>query len=143
MSETFCPVSSRLQTQLSRWVWHSSWFPCSAPHTRLSTNMCSAPFVGKKHSLPYSLSSASASQRLFMVHISNYARPCFRRLSSLVEDCPQGLKDCREPSLGLEGLLRQRARELQGKEESQVIHMSQLASYKIKMVIQTSTCVLV
>ncbi|XP_067471741.1 hsp70-binding protein 1 [Thunnus thynnus] len=40
-------------------------------------------------------------------------------LCCLVEDCPQGLKDCREPSLGLEELLRQRARELQGKEESQ------------------------
>ncbi|KAM9843684.1 hsp70-binding protein 1 [Aulostomus maculatus] len=40
-------------------------------------------------------------------------------LCCLVEDCPQGLKDCRDPSLGLDELLRQRARELQGKEESQ------------------------
>ncbi|KAM7372166.1 hypothetical protein PAMP_009357 [Pampus punctatissimus] len=51
--------------------------------------------------------------------ISNCSRSCFRCLSSLVEDCPEGLKDCRDPSLGLEDLLRQRARELQGKEESQ------------------------
>lgn len=40
-------------------------------------------------------------------------------LCCLVEDCPQGLKDCRNPTLGLEELLRQRSRELQGKEESQ------------------------
>ncbi|XP_040918021.1 hsp70-binding protein 1 [Toxotes jaculatrix] len=40
-------------------------------------------------------------------------------LCCLVEDCPQGLKDCMNPALGLEELLRQRARELQGKEESQ------------------------
>ncbi|XP_070703850.1 hsp70-binding protein 1 [Pempheris klunzingeri] len=40
-------------------------------------------------------------------------------LCCLVEDCPQGLKDCRDPALGLEVLLRQRSRELQGKEESQ------------------------
>ncbi|CAJ1076876.1 hsp70-binding protein 1 [Xyrichtys novacula] len=40
-------------------------------------------------------------------------------LCCLVEDCPQGLKDCRTPALGLEELLRQRSRELQGKEESQ------------------------
>ncbi|XP_068435127.1 hsp70-binding protein 1 [Clinocottus analis] len=37
----------------------------------------------------------------------------------LVEDCPQGLKDCRNPALGLKELLRQRSRELQGKEENQ------------------------
>ncbi|XP_034394438.1 hsp70-binding protein 1 [Cyclopterus lumpus] len=40
-------------------------------------------------------------------------------LCCLVEDCPQGLKDCRNPSLGLKELLRQRTTELQGKEESQ------------------------
>ncbi|GAA6226135.1 hsp70-binding protein 1 [Lates japonicus] len=40
-------------------------------------------------------------------------------LCCLVEDCPQGLKDCTNPALGLEELLRQRSRELQGKEESQ------------------------
>lgn len=40
-------------------------------------------------------------------------------LCCLVEDCQQGLKDCRNPALGLEELLRQRSRELQGKEESQ------------------------
>ncbi|XP_042360957.1 hsp70-binding protein 1 [Plectropomus leopardus] len=40
-------------------------------------------------------------------------------LCSLVEDCPLGLKDCRSSALGLEELLRQRSRELQGKEESQ------------------------
>lgn len=40
-------------------------------------------------------------------------------LCCLVEDCPQGLGDCRNPSLGLEELLKQRSRELQGKEESQ------------------------
>uniref|UniRef100_UPI0037E73FA3 hsp70-binding protein 1 n=1 Tax=Semicossyphus pulcher TaxID=241346 RepID=UPI0037E73FA3 len=40
-------------------------------------------------------------------------------LCCLVEDCPQGLKDCRNPALGLEEVLRQRSRELQGKEESQ------------------------
>ncbi|XP_038553384.1 hsp70-binding protein 1 [Micropterus salmoides] len=40
-------------------------------------------------------------------------------LCCLVEDCPQGLRDCRNPTLGLEEFLRQRSRELQGKEESQ------------------------
>ncbi|XP_068584135.1 hsp70-binding protein 1 [Cebidichthys violaceus] len=40
-------------------------------------------------------------------------------LCCLVEDCPQGLKDCRDPALGLKELLRQRSKELQGKEESQ------------------------
>lgn len=67
-----------------------------------------------------------------MVQCSNYARLYFWCVSSLVEDCPQGLKDCREPSLGLEDLLRQRARELQGKEESQVIHMLLMANYTVK-----------
>lgn len=41
-------------------------------------------------------------------------------VSSLVENFPQGLEDCRNPALALEELLRQRAAELQGKEESQV-----------------------
>lgn len=40
-------------------------------------------------------------------------------LCCLVEQCPQGLKDCRNPILGLEELLIQRATELQGKDESQ------------------------
>ncbi|KAG7504339.1 hsp70-binding protein 1 [Solea senegalensis] len=40
-------------------------------------------------------------------------------LCCLVENCPQGLTDCRNPALGLEELLRQRVKELQGKEESQ------------------------
>ncbi|XP_028267681.1 hsp70-binding protein 1 isoform X2 [Parambassis ranga] len=40
-------------------------------------------------------------------------------LCCLVEDFPPGLRDCRNPALGLEELLRQRAKELQGKEESQ------------------------
>lgn len=40
-------------------------------------------------------------------------------LCCLVEDCPQGYKDCRNPALGLEEFLRQRSRELQGKEESE------------------------
>lgn len=40
-------------------------------------------------------------------------------LCCLVEDFPQGLNDCRNPALGLEELLRQRSKELQGKEESQ------------------------
>lgn len=40
-------------------------------------------------------------------------------LCCLVEDCPQGLKDCRCASLGLEELLKHRARELQGSEECQ------------------------
>ncbi|XP_072298692.1 hsp70-binding protein 1 [Eucyclogobius newberryi] len=38
-------------------------------------------------------------------------------LCLLVEDCPQGLKDCREPALGLDQLLKQRSKELQGQEE--------------------------
>lgn len=38
-------------------------------------------------------------------------------LCCLVEDCPQGLKDCRESSLGLDELLKQRTKELKGKEE--------------------------
>ncbi|XP_008328013.1 hsp70-binding protein 1 [Cynoglossus semilaevis] len=40
-------------------------------------------------------------------------------LCCLVEDSPQGLADCTNPALGLEELLRQRATELKGKEESQ------------------------
>ncbi|XP_059203055.1 hsp70-binding protein 1 [Centropristis striata] len=40
-------------------------------------------------------------------------------LCCLVEDCPEGLRDCRSPALALEELLRQRSRELQGKDESQ------------------------
>ncbi|XP_031718015.1 hsp70-binding protein 1 [Anarrhichthys ocellatus] len=40
-------------------------------------------------------------------------------LCCLVEDCPQGLKDCRDPALGLKDLIRQQSRELQGKEESE------------------------
>ncbi|XP_077411977.1 hsp70-binding protein 1 [Vanacampus margaritifer] len=39
-------------------------------------------------------------------------------LCCLVEDCVKGLTDCRDPSLGLDELLRLRARELHGKEES-------------------------
>lgn len=38
---------------------------------------------------------------------------------SLAEDS-KGVEDCRAPSLGLKDLLTQRAKELQGKEESQV-----------------------
>lgn len=40
-------------------------------------------------------------------------------LCCLVEDFPEGVKDCRNPALGLQELLRQRVKELQGKEESQ------------------------
>lgn len=40
-------------------------------------------------------------------------------LCCLVEDCPQGLKDCRESALGLEELLKQRTKELKGREESE------------------------
>ncbi|CAN9505716.1 unnamed protein product [Ophioblennius macclurei] len=40
-------------------------------------------------------------------------------LCCLVEDFPQGIKDCRNPALGLEELLRQRAKDLHGKDESQ------------------------
>ncbi|XP_041813566.1 hsp70-binding protein 1 [Chelmon rostratus] len=40
-------------------------------------------------------------------------------LCCLVEDCPQGLRDCRDPALGLEEFLKQRSKELQGKEECQ------------------------
>ncbi|XP_013878678.1 hsp70-binding protein 1 [Austrofundulus limnaeus] len=40
-------------------------------------------------------------------------------LCCLVEDFPQGLKDCRNPALDLEELLKQRASDLQGKDESQ------------------------
>lgn len=43
----------------------------------------------------------------------------FGALCSLVEDCPAGVKDCRKSALGLEELLKQRVKELQGKEESQ------------------------
>ncbi|XP_076608857.1 hsp70-binding protein 1 [Chaetodon auriga] len=39
-------------------------------------------------------------------------------LCCLVEDCAQGLRDCRNPNLGLEELLKQRSKDLQGKEES-------------------------
>lgn len=39
---------------------------------------------------------------------------------SLVEDCGQALRDCRNPSLDLEDFLRQRSGELKGKEESEV-----------------------
>ncbi|XP_060946168.1 hsp70-binding protein 1 [Limanda limanda] len=37
----------------------------------------------------------------------------------LVEDCPQGLKECRDPTLALEELLKQRIKMLGGKEENQ------------------------
>ncbi|XP_062264660.1 hsp70-binding protein 1 [Platichthys flesus] len=37
----------------------------------------------------------------------------------LVEDCPKGLKECRNPTLALEELLKQRIKELGGKEEWQ------------------------
>uniref|UniRef100_H3D239 Hsp70-binding protein 1 n=1 Tax=Tetraodon nigroviridis TaxID=99883 RepID=H3D239_TETNG len=40
-------------------------------------------------------------------------------LCCLVEDCPQGLKDCRDPALGLEMFLKQRSEELRGKEENE------------------------
>ncbi|TNM97265.1 hypothetical protein fugu_015421 [Takifugu bimaculatus] len=40
-------------------------------------------------------------------------------LCCLVEDCPQGLRDCRDPALGLEELLKQRSVELRGKEENE------------------------
>uniref|UniRef100_A0A3Q2R1M4 Hsp70-binding protein 1 n=1 Tax=Fundulus heteroclitus TaxID=8078 RepID=A0A3Q2R1M4_FUNHE len=40
-------------------------------------------------------------------------------LCCLVEDFPQGLEDCRNPALGLEELLKQRTKELHGKEECQ------------------------
>ncbi|KAM6904898.1 hsp70-binding protein 1 [Xenentodon cancila] len=40
-------------------------------------------------------------------------------LCCLVEDFPQGLEDCKNPTLGLEEVLRQRAKDLQGKDESQ------------------------
>ncbi|KAK5856474.1 hypothetical protein PBY51_008066 [Eleginops maclovinus] len=40
-------------------------------------------------------------------------------LCCLVEECPQGLKDCRTPALALEELLRQRSKELKGNEESE------------------------
>ncbi|XP_073705125.1 hsp70-binding protein 1 [Garra rufa] len=39
-------------------------------------------------------------------------------LCCLVEDCPRGVNDCREPSLGLEELLNQRVKDLRGQEES-------------------------
>ncbi|CAL1589061.1 unnamed protein product [Knipowitschia caucasica] len=40
-------------------------------------------------------------------------------LCCLIDNCPLGLKDCRDPALGLKELLKQRSTELQGKEESQ------------------------
>lgn len=40
-------------------------------------------------------------------------------LCCLVEECPHGLKDCRDPALGLDELLKQKSKKLQGKEESQ------------------------
>ncbi|XP_076866689.1 hsp70-binding protein 1 [Brachyhypopomus gauderio] len=40
-------------------------------------------------------------------------------LCCLVEGCERAVLDCREPSLGLEDLLSQKAQELQGREESQ------------------------
>ncbi|XP_037545493.1 hsp70-binding protein 1 [Nematolebias whitei] len=39
-------------------------------------------------------------------------------LCCLVEDFPQGLRDCRNPALDLEEFLKQRAKDLQGKDES-------------------------
>lgn len=112
--------SSFLQAQLSPWGWYSSWYLFSAHHTHLSMNMCSAPFAGKQHSLLCHLKTLTTHKLMVHIYNDNY----FWCLSSLVEDCPQGLKDCRNPTLGLEEFLRQRSRELQGKEESQVIPMS-------------------
>lgn len=40
-------------------------------------------------------------------------------LCCLVEESPQGVRECRSPSLSLEELLKQRAKDLQGKEECQ------------------------
>lgn len=39
-------------------------------------------------------------------------------LCCLVEDCPRGVSDCKDPSLGLEELLNQRVQDLKGREES-------------------------
>lgn len=39
-------------------------------------------------------------------------------LCCLVEDSPRGMSDCRDPSLGLEELLKQRVQDLRGQEES-------------------------
>lgn len=36
-----------------------------------------------------------------------------------MEDCPQGLRDCRDPALGLEMFLKERSGELRGKEENE------------------------
>lgn len=45
---------------------------------------------------------------------------CNLYVFSLVEDSPRGVRDCRDPSLGLEELLNQRAQDLKGREESLV-----------------------
>ncbi|XP_056143288.1 hsp70-binding protein 1 [Lampris incognitus] len=40
-------------------------------------------------------------------------------LCCMVEDCPQGLKDCASPTLGLEELIKQRIKDLHGRDECQ------------------------
>uniref|UniRef100_A0A8C9RJ48 Hsp70-binding protein 1 n=2 Tax=Scleropages formosus TaxID=113540 RepID=A0A8C9RJ48_SCLFO len=40
-------------------------------------------------------------------------------LCCLVDECPRGVRDCREPALGLGELLKHRAEELEGRPESQ------------------------
>lgn len=63
-------VCSALQTQLSPWVWYSSWYLFCAHHTRLSMNMCSAPSAGKKHCRPFFISQTSDINSWFTLIIA-------------------------------------------------------------------------
>lgn len=48
LDPTYVSVSSVLQSQLSRWVWYSSWYLFSKRLIHLFMNMCLVPFAGKK-----------------------------------------------------------------------------------------------
>lgn len=57
----------------------------------------------------------------------------FFSISSLVEDFSKAVTECRIPALGLEELLRQRAKDLQGKEESQVMKVFHNSSNSLNL----------
>lgn len=83
---------------------------------------CWLPFAGKNYPQlkQLCLSTRRGSWHFPSGHMFDHSLSVLWCLSSLVEDCQQALTDCRNPSLDLEEFLRQRSRELKGKEESEV-----------------------
>lgn len=111
-----------LQTPWSPWAWCSSLCLSFARHTHLYMNTCWLPFAGKNYPQlkQLCLSTQRGSWHFPSGHMFDHTLSVLWCLSSLVEDCQQALTDCRNPSLDLEEFLRQRSRELKGKEESEV-----------------------